>query len=290
MRKPTRRRLPTEPPPAKRHAVRRKKNRPRSPVEVRRTRGKMLTALYILLVGVSVAALLTSPKLSVKRVQIQGATGLPTAEAQAVAQAAFIPAGVNTFLAPTGKLEAKLRALPCVRQASVSRHFPDGLEAKIALRQPVAIAQTSAGDFEVDRSGFAIRAARMEKMANLPHIALLRPRTVQVGVSLNDTALDAALEALDRAANEPALRIAKIEVDLTDNLCLNMHDGIKARLGSPEDIPKKMALLSVAYQREPNLAARLLAINLSCPDWPACTPRKSVAAPASGTPPAGTPG
>ena len=250
----------------------------------------MLTALYVLLAGVSVAALLTSPRLSIKRVQIQGAAGLPTVEAQAVSQAAFIPAGVNTFLAPTGRLEAKLRALPCVRQASVLRRFPDGLQAKITLRQTVAIAQTSAGDFEVDRSGIAIRAARTEFAANLPHIALLRPRTVQVGVSLNDTALDAALEALDKAAMEPALRIAKIEVDLTDNLCLNMQNGIKARLGSPEDVPKKMALLATAYRREPNLASRLLAINLSCPDWPACTPRKTAAAPANETPIMKTPG
>lgn len=282
------------PPPAPlrpvRRAAKRNRNRPRSPAETRRTRSRTLTALYVALAAVSIAALLTSPKLAVKRVQIAGTNGLPAAEAQAVAQAAFLPAGVNEFLAPTGKLETKLRGLPCVRQVTVSRRFPDGLQVNVILRQSVAIAQTSAGSFEVDRSGVAIRAARPEMLANLPPIALLRSRPVTIGLSLNDTGLDAALEALEKAHSDPFLHIAKIEVDLTDNLCLNMQDGIKARLGSPEDIPKKIALLSAAYRQEPSLASRLLAINLSCPDWPACTPRKTAVAPASETPTAETPG
>ena len=290
LRKTTRRQPPLETPRPKRRAAKRTGNRPYRPAETRRKRSRTLTALYVLLVGVSVGALLTSPKLTVKRVAIQGAEGLPAAEAQAVSQAAFLPAGVNEFLAPTGKMETKLRGLPCVRQADVSRRFPDGLQAKIVLRQPAAIAQTSAGDFEVDRSGVAIRAARPEMISSLPHIALLRPRPVTVGASLNDTALDAALEALDQAASAPFLPIAKIEVDLSDNLCLNMQDGIKARLGSPEDIPKKMGLLAAAYRQEPNLASRLLAINLSCPEWPACTPRKTAAAPPAAAQAAKTPG
>ena len=268
----TTRRPPPEPPRTKPNA-KRKGPHPYRPAEVRRTRRNALIGLYVLLGSMSVAALLTSPKLSVKRVQIKGTDGLPAIEAQAVTQAAFLPAGVNEFLAPTGKLEARLRALPCVQKASVTRRFPDALRANVVLRRAVAIVQTSAGDFETDRSGVPIRAARPET-ANLPRIALLRPRSAQIGVGFNDTALDAALNALEKADSGPALHIAKIEVDLTDNLCLNMRDGIKARFGSPEDIEKKVALLASAYRQEPNLAARLLAINLSCPDWPACTPRK----------------
>ena len=281
--KPTRR-PPPAPPRTRRSAAKRSGNNPRSPAVTRRKRSRTLTALYVLLGFEIIAAVFTAPKLSVKRVQIAGTEGLPSAEAQAVTQAAFVPIGVNEFLVSTGKLETKLKNLPCVRQASVSRRFPDGLQANIVLRQPAAIAQTSAGDFEVDRGGVAIRAARPEMAASLPHISLLRPRPVTIGLSLNDTALDAALEALEKAHSDPFLHIAKIEVDLSDNLCLNMQDGIKARLGSPEDIPKKISLLSTAYRQEPTLASRLLAINLSCPEWPACTPRKTAATPAPDSP------
>ena len=288
--KKTTRRPPPAPPRTKRNPAKRKGNRPYNPKAIRRTRGRTLTALYVVLCAEIIAAVLTSPKLSVKRVQIAGTEGLPAAEAQAVTQAAFLPAGKNEFLVSTGNLEKKLKNLPCVRQAAVSRRFPDGLQAHIVLRQPAAVAQTSAGDFEVDRSGVAIRSARPEILASLPHIALLRPRPVTIGLSLNDTALDAALEALEKAHSDSFLHIAKIEVDLSDNLCLNMQDGIKARLGSPEDIPKKISLLSAAYRQEPTLASRLLAINLSCPEWPACTPRKTAASPASETPITETPG
>ncbi len=290
------RRPPPDPLRPKRRAPQRSANsngsgsRPYRAAETKRRRGRTMAVLYAMLIGIGAAALLTSPKLSVKRVAVRGAEGLPPIEAQAVAQSAFLPPGVNEFLAPTGKLEAKLKNLPCVHSANVSRRFPDGLQADVVLRQSVATAQTDAGDFEVDRTGVAIRAARPEMIAGLPHIALLRSRPVVIGASFNDTALDAALEALEKAATAPYLHIAKLEVDLSDNLCLNMQDGIKVRFGAPEDIAKKIGLLAAAYRQEPTLASRLLAINLSCPEWPACTPRKTAAAPPATAQATKTPG
>ena len=278
-RKTTRRTRPNPAPAPHGTGQRTGKKPPYNPAAVRRLRRNTLSVLYIALGVEIIAALLTSPRLSIKQVAVRGTNGLPDAEAQSVQSAAKIPDGTNFFRAPVGPLEARLRKLPCVASASVSRRFPDSLNTKITLRQPVVIAETSAGQFETDAGGVAIRPARPEMENRLPHIVLQRPRDVQAGTTFADSALDAAILTLRTLKNDPALPSAKIEVDRNDNLCLNMQDGLKVRFGSPEETDAKIKLVLDIYHREPTIARRLLAVNLSCPSWPACTPRKPAAPP-----------
>ena len=258
---------------------------PYNPVAVRRLRRNTLSVLYIALGVEIVAALLTSPRLSIRQVAVRGTNGLPDAEAQSVQSAAKIPDGTNFFRVPVSAVEARLRKLPCVAAASVSRRFPDGLNASVILREPAVIAETSAGRFETDSGGVPIRLARPEMDTHLPHVVLQRPRDVQPGAAFADSALDAAILTLRTLKNDPALPSAKIEVDRSDNLCLNMQDGLKVRFGSPEETEAKIKLVLSIYHREPTIAQRLLAVNLSCPSWPACTPRKPTALPAGSTEP-----
>jgi cell division protein FtsQ len=240
---------------------------------VRRARRRTLLALYLALGAVAVAAALTSPVMAVKRLRLRGADGLPAVEYAAVQNAISLPPGTNWLRAPVHAVEQSLRAQPWVRTAQVRRQLPNAIEARITPRQPFLIAQIGARQYEMDADGVPIRLARPEVAASLPIVLLDRPPAAQPGLPLNDDALTGTIAILQCVRQAPAVRIAKIEVDQSDNICLNMQDNIPILFGQARDLSAKLKLLRDIYLREPDIALRVEAINLSNPDAPACTPR-----------------
>lgn len=252
-------------------------NRPLRPAEVRRARRRTLLSLYGALGILCVTAVLTTPLLAVRRVKVTGTAGLLPQEADAILRAAMLPTGTNWLLAPVGKMEGKLRALGTVRDAKIARHFPNEVQAQVALRQPCALAQIGAVRYEVDADAVPIRVARSGSETNYPTIVLARPQSVRPGRTLDDAALRTSLAIVQQWQASASARIAKIEVDRNDNLCLNMQDGMKVVLGQADELSAQLTMLQRIYAREPDVAHCLLAINLSSPAWPACTPRPSPA-------------
>jgi cell division septal protein FtsQ len=241
--------------------------------EVYRFRRRVLGVLYVTLCVLLVAALFTSPVFGIRHVQVAGITTLPDVEAAAVLRATALPPNTNWLRAPVTTLTNRLRALPFVQSADVSRRLPNRVEARILPRQSRLIVKVGDSHYEVDRFGVPIRAASQEAMQRLPLVVLERPRPVHLGDPFNEDAVTAAIQILQSAQEAFPVRIAKIEVDQTDDMCLNMQDGLPILLGKADALPTKLALVRRIYAREPDVAHRLAAINLTCPTWPACTPR-----------------
>jgi cell division septal protein FtsQ len=240
---------------------------------VRRARRRALVALYLALGVVITAAALTSPVMAVKQMRLRGAEGLPAVEYAAVQNAVSLTAGTNWLRAPVHAVAQRLRAQPWVRDAQVTRRLPNAIEACITPRQPFLIAQIGARQYEIDADGVPIRRARPDVAGSLPFVVLDRTHAAQPGVPLNDDALTGTIEIIQFVRQAPRVRIAKIEVDQSDNICLNMQDSIPVLFGQTSDLSTKLKLLRDIYTREPDIALRVEAINLSSPDAPACTPR-----------------
>lgn len=251
-----------------RHTTRR-----RSPGQVRRTRRIALLTLYTALGVELLAALLTSPVLEVKKVKVQGVGGLPAEESAATLQAAALPPRANWLRAPIRSTEAQLRALPWVHTAHIARRLPNTLEMTLTPRTPILQVQSGAARYEVDADSVPIRLARPEDAGRLPLVVLQRPCELRPGVALQETSVRTALQVTQTIGPQILVRIAKIEVDQSDNMCLNMQDGIRIQLGQEDELPAKIALVQRVYAREPDIARRLIAMDLSSPAWPACTPR-----------------
>jgi cell division septal protein FtsQ len=215
------------------------------------------------------AVVLTSSHFAVRQVRLYGEAGLPETEREAVVRAVTLPNTTNFLRVSSGQIEERLRAIPSLRSAVVARRLPNGIEARVQMRVPILIAQIGSQRYEIDTDGVVIRIARPER-AQLPLVTLGRERPVEMGTALNDAVLREVLLVLQNNGMDIWQRVAKIEVDQNDILCLNMRDGIKVELGDVGELPKKIALVQRIYHREPNVAQRLVAINLSCPDWPAC--------------------
>jgi cell division protein FtsQ len=224
-----------------------------------------------LLVVVAVILLFASPMFAVRRVVVGGLASLTPEEAIDVQTQAHVPPRTNLFLAGTGKLAEGLRRLPCVAQATVSRQLPGTLTVKITPRTAAAVLHLGEDRWELDDRGTVIRAARASQ--GLPRIAYAGSIEVRPGTTLADTAVGGALSVLRLANGRQPLRIAKIEVDQSADIWLNMRDTVAIRLGHAEDLARKVALIRSIYADKPDIAAEVQSIDLTCPDAPACTPR-----------------
>lgn len=256
-------------------AERRRIRAPHRPSVVRRVRRQVLGTLYIALVIESIVAALFSPALHVRRVRVEGLNGLAPAEQALVLSAVQIAPKTNWLRAPVGSITQRLRAMPWIRTASVWRRLPNSVVADITPRQPALLVQSGADQYEVDTDGVPIRRAHLGDAAALPAVVLDRPRAIRLGVPLQDEPVLAAMKTYAAFRKQPGIPIAKIEVDQSDNICLNMQDGVVVQFGNMDELAPKIALLQHIYAREPDIAQRLVAINLSCPTWPACTPRSA---------------
>ncbi|HLK59361.1 MAG TPA: FtsQ-type POTRA domain-containing protein [Chthonomonadaceae bacterium] len=259
------------------------KRRPPRMAEVRRTRQRVLLMLYLVLGVVIATGLLTSPVFGIKHVRVQGTESLPPEEVAVTTGMMTLRPGVNWFRVPVSNRQQRLARLPWVQAAQVRRVFPDTVQARITLREPAVIVETPTAAFEVDAQGVPIRTARPEVSARLQHVVLEGSPVLQPGVALASASVLTAIQIFRSVWNDPVVRIAKIQVDQNDNLCLNMRNGIRIRFGRNEAIDTKLQLTRRALAKEPDIAARLEEINLSCPEAPACTPRVAATSPPVGS-------
>ncbi len=255
--------------------------------DVRRIRRQVLLSLYAILAGEAIVAAFTTPLLHIQHIQVRGTEGLPATEVTRVFTAASLPNKTNFLLAPAGKVQTRVGALPWVLAATVHRHFPNRITVDMTLREPVAQVRTPSGIWEVDYAGLPIRNVRPEMASRLPLIVWERPTTVTPGVIFGNKTLESALALSRWAQKETAVPLAKIEVDQSDNICLNMKDGIPIKFGPDSELESKQTLVANLYRRDPDIARHIQQIDVSCPSDVACTPRIILPTPATTTLPQG---
>lgn len=250
----------------------------RSPALVRRSRRRLLAALYAAMLVEVIVALLTSPMFAVRRVEVRGHKGITAREGAVLLRAAALPRMTNWFRAPVGPLSRRVSALPYVAAVQIHRRLPYTIEVAVQIRQPYAILRTPSGLYELDRAGVAIRPARRGLVGRLPDVEAQSPMRLRLGAPALDFGVEGALAIEEAAARDNLVRIARIEVDSGDNLCLNMVDGLLVLLGKSDDLNTKLSRLHSLYAHEPGIAARVVSVNLTCPTAPAYTPRTAAAA------------
>lgn len=243
----------------------------------RRNRRAALWSLAVLLLAECFAALLYSPAARVRRVALAGWHGLTPPEIQAVQAEASGVLGANWLRAPLGRLQQRLQAAPALRFAWVGRQFPNGVLVRLTVRRPAYDLLCGDRCLELSASGIVIRAAARNPA--LPCIEWNDESQPAPGAALTHGVVSALKQILQSGTAQHALRIAKIEIDHSRDMCLNMKDGLDVRLGQPDQIANKLALVQRIYARQPDVASSLARLDVSCPSAPACTPR--VSAPSS---------
>lgn len=213
----------------------------------------VVTVLVALVAG-GTYALYFSTWLSVGGVEVAGAR---TLSEDVVSEAAGVPHGGALARVDLAAIEARVESLAPVREAKVSRQWPDRVRVEVEERTAVAVVDLGGSLRGLDESGVVFGAFR-EAPADLPRVE------TQVG-----TRAEALREAAAVVASLPsglAGTIDHVSVETVDRISLVLRDGRTVVWGSAVDSQTKAAVLAALLPQE----ARVY--DVSVPGQPTTTP------------------
>jgi cell division protein FtsQ len=239
----------------------------REEVARQRTRLRLRVAAAVGAVVVVVAgawAALHSPVLAARHVTVIGAVHTGVGPVVAIVGAT----GQPLIDVDTGRVAARVEALPWVAHATVTRHWPDGITVTVAERVPAAVVDIPGhGAAVVDGRGHVLTTVSVAPPGT---VVLSAPVTSGPPGSVLGAAAEPGLAVL--GAVPPVLRPRLLQVDVGPDgdvtLALTGHVGVT--LGLPVELPAKfVALMSVLLDVPPTAPE---VIDVTVPDAPAVGP------------------
>ena len=203
-----------------------------------RWRYVVLTLLLVALVAAAVWLLFFSRTLAVQTVEVSGESTLSSTRIREVAQ---VPEGEPLALVDLAAVEARVQALAEVRDAAVTRHWPDTVTVDVEERTPVAVVEIGGQLRGLDVEGVVFREFRSVP-AGLPR--------VETPVDTSRDALREAAAVVSALPGDIAGRVDHVEVSTVDQISLALRDGRTVVWGSAEQSDIKAEVL-VALLEQP---------------------------------------
>lgn len=215
-----------------------------------RLRVLVVLGLVLTLAAVAGWVVLESTLLSVRSVEVTGASRVTPAEVLAVADVA-----PSTPLArvDTDAVAQRVRALVAVRSVSVSRQWPRSVRIVVQERVPTAVQRRGSSYLLLDPSGVAFDTVR-KRPKGLP--------LVTAPTAAGEPALRAALAVLTSVPAAVRRQLLEVRAASPEQVTLRLTLDRTVVWGSPERGDRKAAVLSALMSR------RASVYDVSAPDAP----------------------
>ena len=191
-----------------------------------------------------------SAVLAVDGVRVSGADTVPVATIENVADA---PIGKPLAKVDLTAIADRVRGIPAVADAQVTRAWPHKVVIVVTERVPVVVVTDGSRFDLVDATGTAFRTVTA-RPASLPEARVTGTRrdvTIRSVVTVS-----AALPDTLRA------QVGSISAASPDSITLNLGSGVKVVWGSSDDSERKAEVLSVLMKRKAKV------YDVSAPDLP----------------------
>lgn len=205
----------------------------------RRVRPWLIGLLALALVAGSIWLVWFSQVMVVTGAKVSGQERVSEERIVKVAQ---VPQGVQLARVDLGAIEGRVEAIPAIKDADVSRSWPDKVGIEVIERVPLAV---------VERPASGLQAVDDEGVLFLEYDK--RPE----GLPLIRTAPDIETEALREAASviaslrdDVAGRVESLDVESVDRIVLELKDGRKVLWGSAEHSTEKAEVVAVLLARK----------------------------------------
>jgi cell division protein FtsQ len=233
----------------------RRRERPRRPH--RRHRRLLQLAAVAVVVTAVCWALLASPLLGVRTVQVDGLTTLP---ADQVREAAGVEPGTPLLGVDVDAARARVARLPQVASVEVTRGWPHSVVITVVERVPVAVVGEPGSRSLVDADGVLFDTVTGEPPPGVVALEVAEPGP-------DDPATAAGVEAVGALPAALRERVAVAAVADPGDISLTLADGTVVEWGGPEESAAKAATLVALLEQ---LAAGSLepaaTIDVSTPD------------------------
>ncbi|MGO8672990.1 MAG: cell division protein FtsQ/DivIB [Capsulimonadaceae bacterium] len=214
--------------------------------------------------------LLAYPGFWVRHVRVDG---LHSLTAEQVFATARVPLRTNIFyMAARVPLTRRVSAIPEVDHVKRLLMLPNTIVLRVVERTPYAVLAAAGQYWLLDTNRVPYRTVP-HPLPGLPTIKPIDQAAMAVviaGRPINADWMMQSYHLLGLVATNNTLRARWITVDQNANLCLNRQDNLAINLGSPDDLPAKLAIADAALQNTGSDIARKVAyIDVTCPTQPA---------------------
>ena len=224
---------------------------------------RLVLSLILFALGVElVLVALTSPQFAIEKLKVTGTRVIPVSEV--LRELSFMK-GSNIFKVDERKVADLLKKNPVVADVRLHRRLPRTLIVSITERKPELLLKTGTALYDVDRLGIPYRAV-VKVDTKLPLIACTISDRITLGRPLKSPAFKTARRCLLLAQAKKVFRPAKITVDQSGHLCLNVRDEFQVKLGTPEQLSRKLDLAEQVVEQIPEFRQRGVYIDVTCPD------------------------
>ncbi|WP_350277024.1 FtsQ-type POTRA domain-containing protein [Kribbella sp. HUAS MG21] len=204
----------------------------------------------VVLSGLVVWLFYFSSAFAVSGVRISGADTVPVAT---IEETAAVPTGTPLAKVDLRSIADRVRTIPAVADAQVTRAWPRRIVVVVTERVPVVVVTDGSRYELVDATGTAYRTVP-NRPAGLPEAKVTGVRrdvTIHSVVTVS-----AALPDTLRA------QVGSISAASPDSITLNLSSGVKVVWGSADDSARKAEVLSVLMKRQAKV------YDVSAPDLP----------------------
>jgi cell division protein FtsQ len=240
----------------RRREVRRERQRSRR----RRTLWVAVTVVVLLLLW----AVERSPLVGLESIEV---TGVERLDEEEVLTAADLELGTSTLRLRLGRVEARVRELPVVRDVTARRLDPLTVRIEVAERTPVLVARGGGEVVLVDRDGVAFAPGAVE---GLPVVTLAEDPPELGERGAEDGALAAAVRSWRGLSGPLRAEVVAYDARVADELDLTLRSGVRVRFGRAERIDEKVRALGAVL--EDLEGADVTAIDVRAPARPVVVP------------------
>jgi cell division protein FtsQ len=224
-----------------------------------------------LLIALITGLILSLPVWRLSDVQVEGTKYFPV---EKIISVAAIPANENIFQIDTDEIHKKLSAIVQFREVRVNRRLPGTILIRIKERAPFAVVLIDNIPSLIDEDGYILARKSLATsiysadIEGLPAIRGIKGSMLEKGKRLGETDrafIKDSLNLLKRFLNTNSIQV---EVGDRSDITIYIEDIIKVRIGSAEDIDRKVKVLSVLLDHSKDKLDKLKYIDVRLPDEP----------------------
>lgn len=160
-----------------------------------------------------------------------------------VVRAAAVPTGVQLARVDLGAVEARVESMPAVKDADVSRSWPDTVGIEVTERTPVAAVERPGSDGlqAVDSDG--VLFFRYDQRPE--HLPLIR-----TAPDVRSEALAEAASVIGALRSDVQAQVSSLDVESVDRIVLRLEDDRRVLWGSAEQSADKAEVLAALLDRK----------------------------------------
>lgn len=225
---------------------------------------RTVTAVVLLVLAVAFVVVERSDLVALEEVEV---TGTERLDADEVIAAADLPLGTSTLRLRLDAAEARVEALPLVRDATARRLDPLTVRIEVTERVP-ALNVTGVGErVMVDRDGVVVEAGRLD---DLPEI-VVGTAPPPPGERVDDLPALANAHRAWRGLSGPLrTEVVRYLADGPDELDLELASGVRVHFGRAERVDEKVRALGAVL--EDLDGTPVASIDVRAPSTPVITP------------------